>query len=107
MNNALKIMRKSNLGVLIVRNSRNITTGILTDGDIKRLTQKFENIHNLKIKLIMKKNPISINKDFLAAQALSIMNGEKITSLCVHDRKKRNKTIGIIHIHDILKANIN
>ena len=107
MKNALKTIMKKGLGVLIVRNSRNITTGILTDGDIKRLTQKFENIHNLKIKLIMKKNPISINKDSLAAQALSVMNGKKITSLCVHDRNKRNKTIGIIHIHDILKANIN
>ena len=107
MKNALKTIMKKGLGVLIVRNSRNITTGILTDGDIKRLTQKFENIHNLKIKSIMKKNPISINKGSLAAQALSIMNGKKITSLCVHGRKKRNKTIGIIHIHDILKANIN
>ena len=55
----------------------------------------------------MKKKPISINKDSLAAQALSIMNGKKITSLCVHDKKKRDKTIGIIHIHDILRANIN
>jgi len=104
---ALKTIVKKELGVLIVRNSRNITTGILTDGDIKRLSQKFENIHNLKIKSVMKKNPISINKDSLAAQALSIMNGKKITSLCVHDRKKSNKTIGIIHIHDILRANIN
>ena len=98
---------KKELGVLIVRNSKNITTGILTDGDIKRLTQKFENIHNLKIKSVMKKNPISINKDSLAAWALSIMYGKKISSLCGHDKKKRNKTIGIIHIHEILKANIN
>ena len=54
----------------------------------------------------MKKNPISINKDVLAAQALSIMNTKKITSLCVHRANKKNKTIGIIHIHNILKANI-
>ena len=107
MKKALKTIMKKELGVLIVRNSRNITTGILTDGDIKRLSQKFENIHNLKIKSVMKKNPISVNKDSLAAQALSIMNGKKITSLCVHHRNKRNKTIGIIHIHDILRANIN
>jgi len=107
MKKALKTIMKKELGVLIVRNNRNITTGILTDGDIKRLSQKFENIHNLKIKSVMKKNPISVNKDSLAAQALSIMNGKKITSLCVHHRNKRNKTIGIIHIHDILRANIN
>ena len=54
----------------------------------------------------MKKNPISIEKDTLAAQALSIMNDKKITSLCVHNRKQKNKTIGIIHIHNILEANI-
>ena len=41
-----------------------------------------------------------------AAQALSIMNGKKITSLCVHSGNKKNKTIGIIHIHNILDANI-
>ena len=54
----------------------------------------------------MKKNPISVDKHMLAAQALSIMNGKKITSLCVHSGKKKNKTIGFIHIHNILKANI-
>ena len=53
----------------------------------------------------MKKNPISVNKNILAAQALSLMNSKKITSLCVHNNKI-NKTIGFIHIHDILKANI-
>jgi arabinose-5-phosphate isomerase len=54
----------------------------------------------------MKKNPISIEKDMLAVQALSIMNSKKITSLCVHNGKRKNKTIGIIHIHNILNANI-
>ena len=54
----------------------------------------------------MKKNPISVDKDTLAASALSIMNSKKITSLCVH-KKKKKKTIGIIHMHDILKSNIN
>ena len=51
------------------------------------------------------KNAIKVKKDMLAAQALSIMNSKKITSLCVHE-KNNNKTVGIIHIHDILKANI-
>tara|TARA_Y100000590_G_scaffold462183_1_gene625655 strand:+ start:507 stop:1487 length:981 start_codon:yes stop_codon:yes gene_type:complete len=107
MKNALKIISLKGLGVLIIRNKKNITKGILTDGDIKRLAQKFENFQELKIKSVMKKNPISINKDMLAAQALSLMNSKKITSLCVHNGKKSNKTIGIIHIHNILKANIN
>ena len=55
----------------------------------------------------MKRNPISVNKDILAAQALSIMNTKKVTSLCVYSGKFKYKSIGIIHIHDILKANIN
>ena len=45
-------------------------------------------------------------KDTLAEKALSIMNAKKITSLCVHNQKKIKKTIGIIHIHNILQSNI-
>ena len=54
----------------------------------------------------MTKNPISVSKDVLAAKALSIMNNKKITSLCVHDNKNKLKTIGIVHIHNILQSNI-
>ncbi len=107
MKKALKIILKKGLGVLIIKNNKNITKGILTDGDLKRLNQMFENINNLKIKSVMKKNPISVEKNTLAAQALSIMNTKKITSLCVHSGKKKNKTIGFVHIHNILNANIN
>ncbi len=103
---ALKILSNKKLGVLIIKNKKNITSGILTDGDLKRFPQKLGNLHNLKIKKVMKKNPISVDKDMLAAQALSIMNGKKITSLCVHAGNRKNKTIGIVHIHNILKANI-
>ena len=105
MKDALKVITKKNLGVLIIK-KRNITTGILTDGDIKRLNQKFENFQKIKISKLMNKKPISISQDTLAAQALSIMNTNKITCLCVHKGNKKNKTIGIIHIHNILKANI-
>ena len=65
----------------------------------------FNNV-NLKIKKVMKKNPISVDKNMLAAEALSIMNSKKITSLCVHQNNKKSKTIGFIHIHNILDANI-
>ena len=105
MKDALRIITKKGLGVLLIR-KRNITTGILTDGDLKRLNQKFENFQKLKIKKVMKKNPISVDNNTLAAQALSIMNAKKITCLCIHKGNRKNKTIGIIHIHNILKANI-
>ena len=54
----------------------------------------------------MTSNPVSVNTDMLAAKALSLMNSKKITSLCVHNKKNKKKTIGIIHIHNILNANI-
>ena len=105
MKEALGIITKKGLGVILIKKG-NITTGILTDGDLKRLNRKFENFQKIKIKNVMKKNPISIEKNTLAAQALSIMNVKKITSLCVHKENQKNKTIGILHIHNILKANI-
>ena len=54
----------------------------------------------------MTKNPIKVDKEILAIKALSIMNSKKITSLCVNSDKNKSKTIGIIHIHNILENNI-
>mgnify|MGYP003345813267 FL=1 len=105
MKNALNIISKKGLGVLFVRKNK-FTTGILTDGDIKRISQKNLDFQKVKINSVMKKNPISINKDILAAKALEIMNTNKITSLCVHKDGQKKRTIGIIHIHNILNANI-
>ena len=107
MKNALKIINDKKLGVLIIRKKNGDTCGIITDGDLRRITQKFNNLDELEIKKVMKKNPLSVNKDTLAASALSIMNTKKITSLCVHKDKKKKRTIGLIHMHDILRSNIN
>ena len=106
MKDALVSITKKNLGTLVIRNNRNYTTGILTDGDLKRINNIKLSFKDLKLKKVMKKRPISVDKDMLAAQALSIMNNKKITSLCVHQNNKKNKTIGFIHIHNILNANI-
>ena len=104
---ALKNIREKGLGTLVVKNNRNITKGILTDGDLKRVTNIKKVFEEIEIKKVMKKKPISVDKNMLAAQALSIMNAKKITSLCVHQNNKKNITIGFIHIHTILNANIN
>ena len=105
MKNALNIISKKGLGVLFVRKNK-FTIGILTDGDIKRINQKNLDFQKVKINTVMKKNPISIEKDTLAVKALEIMNTNRITSLCVHDGKQKNITVGILHIHNILNANI-
>ena len=104
--NGLKIINQKKLGVLIARNNKNKTTGIFTDGDIKRTIQKNIDINKNKIKFFMTKNPISVDKDTLAAKALNIMNDKKITCLCVFEKGNQNKTIGVIHIHNILSSSI-
>jgi arabinose-5-phosphate isomerase len=103
MKNALKIISLKKLGTLIVRNNKGITTGIITDGQIRRVSQKNNDLHSLKVKKVMTKNPMKVNKDTLALKALSIMNDNKITSLCVNSISNKNKTIGIVHIHNILE----
>ena len=106
MMEALKIISKMRLGVLVIKNKKRSTVGICTDGDIKRAIQKNRDIKNLTVKKIMTKKPITIDKFTLAAKALSIMNSKKITSLCVNDIVNKKKTIGILHIHNILDANV-
>ncbi len=106
MKSVLKNMEKKGLGVLVAINNKKNTTGIITDGDLKRLSNKKASFRELEIKKVMKRKPISVDKNMLAAQALSIMNNKKITSLCVHQKNKKNRTIGFIHIHTILSANI-
>ncbi|MDC3030159.1 KpsF/GutQ family sugar-phosphate isomerase [Candidatus Pelagibacter sp.] len=106
MKSALKILSSKKLGTLIVQNKKKQTKGIITDGQIRRFNQKNSDLLSLKVCDIMTKNPISIDKDALAAKALSLMNSKKITSLCVFDKKNKLKTIGVIHIHNILQSNI-
>ena len=104
--NALKTLSNKKLGVLIIQNNLKKTIGIITDGQIRRFSQKNIDLKNMKISEIMTKNPIGIDKNSLAAKALALMNSKRITSLCVYDKKRKYKTIGILHIHNILQNNI-
>ena len=107
MKKALNIITKKNLGTLIAQNNKKQTTGIITDGQIRRKTVEIVNIYTKKVKDIMTKNPISVSKDTLVDKALSIMYSKKITSLIVFDSSNKKKTIGIIHIHNILENSSN
>ena len=106
MKKALEIISKKKLGTIIVQNNKKDTVGIITDGQIRRFNETSTNLQSQTVKKVMTKNPVSIDKETLAEKALSIMNTKKITSLCVHNQKKINKTIGILHIHSILQSNI-
>ena len=106
MKKALQIISNKKLGTLIVQNNKKITTGIITDGQIRRFNEKNGNLQDLTVKKVMTANPISVDQDTLVEKALSIMNAKQITSLCVHSKKNKRKTIGILHIHNILQSNI-
>jgi arabinose-5-phosphate isomerase len=106
MKSAIKILSNKKLGVLIVQNKQKKTIGVITDGQIRRFNQIKMNITSLRVADVMTKKPISIDKNALAVKALALMNTKKITSLCVYDKKNKLKTVGILHIHNILESNI-
>ncbi len=106
MNKALKILSNKKLGIVVVENKNKKTVGIITDGQVRRYSQKKINFQTLEVKKIMTKKPIFIGKNELAAKALSIMNNKRITSLLVNSRKKSAITIGVVHVHTILQSNI-
>ena len=106
MKKALKLITEKKLGFLIAINKKKYTTGIITDGQVRRESEKNNSLVQLSVKKIMTKNPISVDKDMLAAKSLGIMSEKKITSLCVHKKNRPKKTIGVLHIHNILDENI-
>ena len=106
MKKALKLITEKKLGFLIAIDKKKYTTGIITDGQIRRESEKNNSLVQLPVKKLMTKNPISVDKDMLAAKSLGIMSEKKITSLCVHKKNRPKKTIGVLHIHNILDENI-
>ena len=106
MSSAIKILSNKKLGILIVQNNQKKTIGIITDGQIRRFNQMKKNLASLKVANVMTKNHVGIDKNALAARALALINSKKITSLCVYDKKNKFKTVGVLHIHNILESKI-
>ncbi len=106
MKEALRVLSSKKLGFLLIRDKKKLTRGIITDGELRRFSQKKQNLYNLTVNEVMTRNPIGIDKNELAVKALSLMNNKKITSLCVYNKKNKLKTIGVLHIHNILQSNI-
>ncbi|MDD3238014.1 MAG: KpsF/GutQ family sugar-phosphate isomerase [Candidatus Gastranaerophilales bacterium] len=102
--NTIDLISTKKLGCAIVINQQGTMTGILTDGDIRRTLLKYHDVSDLKTKDVMTKNPKTIHHKDLAAKALAIMEKHAITSIAVCD--DNNKPIGLVHIHDLLKAGV-
>lgn len=100
---AVKLISDKKLGCAYILNQDKTLKGVITDGDIRRILLKYGNINDLRVKDVMVLNPKHVDTDDLAAKALSIMEKYSITSLGVTEN---DKLIGIIHIHDLLKAGV-
>ncbi|MFP4023428.1 MAG: SIS domain-containing protein [Thiohalospira sp.] len=91
------------LGATAVLDENNQLKGIITDGDIRRMLQNFDNFEKLTAKDIMSPNPKTVQKDELAINAFNLMEGNNITQLIVVHKEKY---LGMVHLHDILKEGI-
>ncbi len=94
------------LGLSGVFNRDGELLGIITDGDLRRALERYENVLEKKAGDVMTRNPKGIEKDALAAFALKEMEEFSITSLFVFDGPTDKRPVGLIHIHDLLKAKI-
>lgn len=103
LRDAILEISSKRLGVAAVVENETLL-GIITDGDLRRLLMRTENIENLLAKDAMSANPKTIQKDELAVNALNLMRQNKITQLLVVDKK--NRYTGVIHMHDILREGI-
>jgi arabinose-5-phosphate isomerase len=92
------------LGATCVVDSNGILSGIVTDGDLRRLLEKTLDIKELKAVDIMTKNPKVMNPDYLASFALQQMENYKITSLIIINGDKH--PVGIIHLHDLINLGL-
>ncbi|MDD3593726.1 MAG: KpsF/GutQ family sugar-phosphate isomerase [Candidatus Gastranaerophilales bacterium] len=101
---AVNIITEKRLGIGIIVDNEGKTTGVLSDGDIRRAVLKYSDTSNLTVDMVMNNSPKFIRKNDLAAKALQMMETYSITSLLINDDDLR--PIGIIHIHDLLKAGV-
>ncbi len=103
MDTVLQEMSSKKLGMTCVVDAQNRLIGIITDGDLRRMIQKFKaSFLKKRARDCMTKNPITIEKHELATKALNMMEEKKITSLIIKNQK--GKIEGIIHLHDLWRT---
>ncbi|HDT12611.1 MAG TPA: KpsF/GutQ family sugar-phosphate isomerase [Candidatus Marinimicrobia bacterium] len=110
VNTSVKIlvmeMTAKNLGIVGVVNDNHELIGVVTDGDLRRAIERYENIFHCKPEDIMTRNPKKVTPGRLAVSALHQMEKYSITSVFVVQNNNSTDPIGLIHIHDILKSGI-
>lgn len=106
MKEAIFEITSKRLGVTGVCNQQGHLIGVITDGDLRRALEKFSDLLNRTVCEVMTRNPKWIEKDALAAKAVQRMEEYSITSLFVFNNPGDKVPVGIIHLHDLLKAGV-
>jgi arabinose-5-phosphate isomerase len=106
MKDAIFEITSKRLGVTGVCDTEGHLVGVITDGDLRRALEKFSDLFNREASEVMTKNPKWIEKGALAAKAVQRMEEYSITSLFVFNKAGDNVPVGIIHLHDLLKAGV-
>ena len=96
-------MSKKKLGCALILDDNNKLTGLLTDGDIRRILLRYPDVSVLNNRTVMTKNPKVISPDAMATEAVKLMQDKKITNIFA---VKDGKPVGVIHIHDCLSSGI-
>ena len=101
MSDALVEMSSKGFGCVGIVDARGLIVGIVTDGDLRRHMRP--DLMTASVDDVMTKNPKTISRDTLAGEALEVLNSSKITTLIVTDA---GKPVGILHLHDLLRAGV-
>jgi arabinose-5-phosphate isomerase len=104
LQNALLEMTEKGFGMTTIVDEKGMLLGVFTDGDLRRVIDSKINLSSALIKDVMSPNPKTINQDILAAETLNIMQQNSITAVIVEDEKKH--PVGVVHMHDILRAGV-
>ena len=102
MPEALVEMTSKGFGCVGIVDARGHVAGIVTDGDLRRHLVR-PDLMTALVDEVMTKNPKTIRSNLLASEALEILNASKITALIVTEA---NKPVGIVHLHDLLRAGV-
>ncbi|RLB08145.1 MAG: D-arabinose 5-phosphate isomerase [Deltaproteobacteria bacterium] len=106
MKEVLVEITSKRLGVTGVMDQREELVGVITDGDLRRALEKYPDLLDRSASEIMTRNPKWIEASALAAQAVQRMEEHSITSLFVFNKAGERTPVGIIHLHDLLKAGV-
>jgi arabinose-5-phosphate isomerase len=104
LHQALLVMTEKGFGMTTVVTEEDKLLGVFTDGDLRRIVDAKVDINSATMADVMSPNPKTINSEILAAQALKIMEDSSITALIVED--ENHSPVGVLHMHDILRAGV-